>query len=130
MLSIFDIYFKNRVVHGMEPVPQPISPPAKRLVLFVAGGMRTDKFFEQESEGQLRAPFLRSVTQSSPGHISITAGVYEDPSAVTKVRNAGSWMEIGDSINHFENMSAQVVFVLMLFALPNRYARDIENPSL
>ncbi|KAL7232482.1 hypothetical protein ACSBR2_010495 [Camellia fascicularis] len=88
MLSIFDIYFKTPIVHGMDPVPPRFSaPPAKRLFLFV------------DSEGNYRAPFLRSVikgqgrwgvsharppTESRPGHVSIIAGFYEDPSAVTK----------------------------------------------
>lgn len=69
------------------------------LKLVAADGLRADKFFEQESEGQFRAPFLRSVikergrwgvsharppTESRPGHVSIIAGFYEDPSAVTK----------------------------------------------
>ncbi|XP_020587564.1 GPI ethanolamine phosphate transferase 1 isoform X2 [Phalaenopsis equestris] len=99
MLSIFDIYFKTPIVHGMDPVPQRFPAPAKRLVLLIADGLRADKFFEPESDGRFRAPFLRSVmlekgrwgvsharppTESRPGHVAIIAGFYEDPSAVTK----------------------------------------------
>ncbi|KAJ7970891.1 GPI ethanolamine phosphate transferase 1 [Quillaja saponaria] len=59
MLSIFDIYFKSPIVHGMDPVKPRFTAPAKRLVLLVAD-------------------------ESRPGHVSIIAGFYEDPSAVTK----------------------------------------------
>ncbi|PIN23567.1 hypothetical protein CDL12_03713 [Handroanthus impetiginosus] len=41
------------------------------------------------------------------------------------VKNTGSWMEIGNSISHFGIMSAQVVFVLLLFALTSIYTKDI-----
>ncbi|KAJ8546312.1 hypothetical protein K7X08_018895 [Anisodus acutangulus] len=99
MLSIFDIFFKTPIVHGMDPVPPRFSAPAKRLVLLVADGLRADKFYEPDSEGGYRAPFLRSIirkkgrwgvsharppTESRPGHVAIIAGFYEDPSAVTK----------------------------------------------
>ncbi|KAG9130148.1 hypothetical protein Leryth_019942 [Lithospermum erythrorhizon] len=46
------------------------------------------------------------------------------------VRNTGSWMEIGNSISHFGIMSAQVVFVLLLFALTSIYTKDIQTRSL
>ncbi|KAF3796567.1 GPI ethanolamine phosphate transferase 1 [Nymphaea thermarum] len=99
MLSIFDIYFKSPIVHGMAPVPQRIRAPAKRLVLLIADGLRADKFFEPDADGLYRAPFLRNImttrgrwgvsharppTESRPGHVAIIAGFYEDPSAVTK----------------------------------------------
>ncbi|XP_027350928.1 GPI ethanolamine phosphate transferase 1 isoform X5 [Abrus precatorius] len=99
MLSIFDIYFKTPIVHGVDPVTPRFAAPAKRLVLLVADGLRADKFFEPDSEGNYRAPFLRSIietqgrwgvsharppTESRPGHVAIIAGFYEDPSAVTK----------------------------------------------
>ncbi|KAF3338249.1 GPI ethanolamine phosphate transferase 1-like protein [Carex littledalei] len=40
MLSIFDIYFKTPIVHGMDPVHPRLPAPANRLVLLVDDGFR------------------------------------------------------------------------------------------
>lgn len=58
-ISIFDIYFTSPLVHGMTPQHVPLPPPAKRLVLFVADGLRADSFYKPDVNGTIRAPFLR-----------------------------------------------------------------------
>ncbi|XP_013202143.1 GPI ethanolamine phosphate transferase 1 isoform X1 [Microtus ochrogaster] len=97
--SIFDIYFTSPLVHGMTPQFTPLPPPAKRLVLFVADGLRADALYELDEDGNSRAPFIRNVimhegswgvshtrvpTESRPGHVALIAGFYEDVSAVAK----------------------------------------------
>ncbi|RAH64107.1 GPI ethanolamine phosphate transferase 1 [Aspergillus aculeatinus CBS 121060] len=109
--SIFDIYFVSPVVGGMKAHRVQTSPPAQRVVLFVADGLRADKTFQQfpdpspdaPTDGSAQvprhlAPFLRSrvldhgtfgvshtrvPTESRPGHVALLAGLYEDVSAVT-----------------------------------------------
>lgn len=111
--SIFDIYFVSPIVSGMrsygvERLPG-ASAPAKRLVLFVADGLRADKAFQAfpdpspdadpENNELIRlSPFIRSKvlshgtfgvshtrvpTESRPGHVALIAGLYEDVSSVT-----------------------------------------------
>ena len=98
-VSIFDIYFTSPVDSGMEPQYSPIKPPAKRLVLFVADGLRADTLFSLDQDGNSPAPYLRYKivqnkgkwgishthvpTESRPGHVALIAGLYEDVSAVT-----------------------------------------------
>jgi phosphatidylinositol glycan class N len=96
LYSVFDIYFTSPLVHGMTPYHSVHKAPAKRLVLFIADGLRADKLFEN---GCSRAPFIRDVilksgrwgvshtrvpTESRPGHVAVIAGFYEDVSAVAK----------------------------------------------
>jgi phosphatidylinositol glycan class N len=111
--SIFDIYFVSPIVSGMRSHgverPSEIAAPAKRLVLFVADGLRADKAFQAfpdpspdadpEIDDVIRlSPFIRSKvlsegtfgvshtrvpTESRPGHVALIAGLYEDVSSVT-----------------------------------------------
>ncbi|KAM6971119.1 GPI ethanolamine phosphate transferase 1 isoform 1-T1 [Tautogolabrus adspersus] len=98
-ISIFDIYFTSPLVHGMTPQATPLVPPASRLVLLVADGLRADSFYTLLQNGSSRAPNLRKVieergtwgvshthvpTETRPGHVALIAGFYEDVSAVAK----------------------------------------------
>lgn len=75
--SIFDVYFKSPIVHGMRSFEivrkDGVEAPAQRLVLFVGDGLRADKAFQsfpdpspdipdapEALEPRPLAPFLRS----------------------------------------------------------------------
>lgn len=58
-ISIFDIYFTSPLVHGMTPQHVPLPPPAKRLVLFVADGLKADALFKTDDTKIDKAPFIR-----------------------------------------------------------------------
>ncbi|XP_055319471.1 GPI ethanolamine phosphate transferase 1 [Sitodiplosis mosellana] len=96
LASIFQIYFQSPVISGLQAQPNLNDSPAKRLVLFVADGLRAESFFRDNLQ---QTPYLRSVilnegihgishtrvpTESRPGHVALIAGFYEDPSAVLK----------------------------------------------
>lgn len=58
LVSVFDVYFHSPIIHGIKPIKNDIKPPARRLVLFVGDGLRSDVFFEHELN-MTNAPYLR-----------------------------------------------------------------------
>lgn len=102
--SIFDVYFKSPLVNGMDPIKSFSSnrSPAKRLVLFVADGLRADSFFDSIRENEdMYLSKQRSLkntvyaishtqvpTESRPGHVAMISGFFEDISAI-----ATGWKE-------------------------------------
>lgn len=64
--SVFDIYFTSPIINGIKEIWPNIPPPASRLVLFVADGLRADKFFEPDLSGSYRNLFLRSEFVEDP----------------------------------------------------------------
>uniref|UniRef100_A0A8R1USG0 GPI ethanolamine phosphate transferase 1 n=1 Tax=Pristionchus pacificus TaxID=54126 RepID=A0A8R1USG0_PRIPA len=96
LYSIFDIYYTSPIIESLNAHrPNSNDPPARRLFLISADGLRYDTFQRKEL-----APFLHSLidsgvasfgvstsgvpTESRPGHVSIVAGFTEDVSAVTR----------------------------------------------
>ncbi|GMT00636.1 hypothetical protein PENTCL1PPCAC_22810, partial [Pristionchus entomophagus] len=97
LYSIFDVYYTSPIIESL-PAHRPSSndPPAKRLFLVSADGLRYDTLMDNKE----LAPFLHRLidtgkasyglslshvpTESRPGHLSIVAGMTEDVSAVTR----------------------------------------------
>lgn len=98
VMAVFDVYFASPIDKGMKPIRSTLNPPSKRVVLFVADGLRAESIFGDATK-QGRTPFLTHVanqigssavvhtrvpTESRPGHVALLAGIYEDPSALFK----------------------------------------------
>ncbi|KAI1711171.1 type I phosphodiesterase / nucleotide pyrophosphatase domain-containing protein [Ditylenchus destructor] len=98
LYSIFDVYYSSPLVKNARPHPITKNgiPPASRLVIFSADGLRSSTFFERPE----KSPFLHEIirngkgswgiskshvpTESRPGHVAMMAGFYEDVSAVAR----------------------------------------------
>lgn len=58
LLSIFDIYFKSPIINAIPIQQSKVGAPAKRLVLFVADGLRAESMFAVNNNEYL-SPYLR-----------------------------------------------------------------------
>ncbi|XP_008204852.1 GPI ethanolamine phosphate transferase 1 isoform X1 [Nasonia vitripennis] len=91
--GVMDANFHSPIIQGLPVVPMPSGSPAKRILVFVADGLRFRTF------KSFTPPYLNSIikkggvwgishtrmpTESRPGNIAIVAGLYEDPSALFK----------------------------------------------
>nr|XP_012235455.1 PREDICTED: LOW QUALITY PROTEIN: GPI ethanolamine phosphate transferase 1-like [Linepithema humile] len=91
--GVLDVNFHSPIIKELPVVPAPRGAPAKRLLLFVADGLRFHTFINKsppylrdvmENKGVWGISHTRVPTESRPGHVAITAGLYEDPSAIFK----------------------------------------------
>jgi phosphatidylinositol glycan class N len=71
LVSVFDIYFKSPIVHGIPPQSSPLEAPARRLVLIVADGLRADSFFDADDVNNIYAPYLRYAIPEHEGVLLI-----------------------------------------------------------
>ncbi|CDW56484.1 PigN domain containing protein [Trichuris trichiura] len=141
LYAAFDVYYSSPLVHGMRTHSANADPPADRLVLFVADGLRAKSFFECDVNGAVKSPFLRFVlfwflsrleqmsregtwgvskarppTESRPGHVAIISGFPEDVNAVKR-----GWQENSVMFDSFLNQSRYTWFwgnrnVIKMFA--------------
>lgn len=127
----FDLY-KAPTVSGVESAHFEIVPPAKRVVFFVADGLRADMAFSlfdnSNGEKETLAPFLRSVVKETgrygisqsrmptitrPGHVAIFAGYYEDMKSA-KSYGRGSFDSFFDNTRH--TWAVAVKGIMSIFA--------------
>ncbi|XP_014221295.1 GPI ethanolamine phosphate transferase 1-like [Trichogramma pretiosum] len=93
LYGVLDANFHSPIISELPSVPMPKGPPAKRVLIFVADGLRFRTFKNHippylnsviEHQGVWGISHTRMPTESRPGNIAIVAGLYEDPSAVFK----------------------------------------------
>ncbi|KAI5705679.1 hypothetical protein M8J75_000820 [Diaphorina citri] len=116
-LSIFEIYFKSPII---DNIPVSVKAQgiqlAKRVVIFFADGVRSEKFYEVTDRNSSHSPYIRTLlanneacggiahtqvpTETRPGAIAMLAGFYEDPSAIFK-----GWQDNPVEFDHIFNQS-------------------------
>ncbi|KAG9433895.1 GPI ethanolamine phosphate transferase 1 [Apis mellifera carnica] len=91
--GILDVNFHSPIIQELPNVSILKNAPAKRLVLFIADGLRFRTFIEappkflkhvMTNKGAWGISHTRVPTESRPGIVAICAGLYEDPSAIFK----------------------------------------------
>ncbi|KAL6423240.1 hypothetical protein ACFW04_010121 [Cataglyphis niger] len=91
--GVLDVNFHSPIIKDLPVVPAPSGSPAKRVLLFVADGLRFQTFIDKpplflrnimNNKGVWGISHTRVPTESRPGHVAIAAGLYEDPSAIFK----------------------------------------------
>ncbi|XP_033328137.2 GPI ethanolamine phosphate transferase 1 [Megalopta genalis] len=91
--GVLDVNFHSPIVQDLPSVEILKNAPAKRLLLFVADGLRFRTFIEAPpnflkyvmlNKGVWGVSHTRVPTESRPGIVAICAGLYEDPSAIFK----------------------------------------------
>ncbi|XP_043271659.1 GPI ethanolamine phosphate transferase 1 [Venturia canescens] len=91
--GVLDANFHSPILQGLPVTEAPRDPPAKRVFLFVADGLRFRTFIQDpppylrkmmHHKGVWGVSHTRMPTESRPGNVAIAAGLYEDPSALFK----------------------------------------------
>ena len=106
--------------------------PKMRLVLLDIICIRHVRFFVRLFQSFVKTCFLKRASGVSSRVLMNVSKCYlilTSRFTVVQVKNTGSWMDIGQSISHFGIMSAQVVFVLLLFALSSVFTHDLDLSS-
>ncbi|XP_017840780.2 GPI ethanolamine phosphate transferase 1 [Drosophila busckii] len=129
--AIYVIYFQNTVLEGLQPQPPiHVQPPADRLVFIVTDGLRAESFFSKNCNyvPHLREIFLKQgvvgvlrigePTESRPGHIALTAGLY----APVLHERLGIFNNFDTVFNHSARFYAWGVdYILQIFQQHNKH---------